>query len=248
MSELKENKYALVILTGAGVSAESGIKTFRASDGLWENHPVDEVATPEGFARDPDLVHKFYNNRRQDLGKVQPNAAHIALGDLEKKLQDKLFLVTQNIDDLHERGGANQVAHMHGELYKIFCSSCGAKFERKEDLSKEEGCPACSMIGSLRPDIVWFGEMPYRMEEINDALSNCDVFVAIGTSGNVFPAAGFVLQARMAGALCCEINLEPSMVQQYFDHGYYGQATEQVELFIKDLTKGKLRKSTEVEA
>lgn len=240
-TKYKHKKYALAVLTGAGISAESGIKTFRATDGLWEDHPVDKVATPEGFVNDPDLVHRFYNMRRRDLDKALPNASHVALGELEKKLQEKLFLVTQNIDDLHERGGSKRVVHIHGELYKIFCSSCKARFERKKDLTTEEGCPACSMIGTLRPDIVWFGEMPYRMEEINDALSSCDVFVAIGTSGNVFPAAGFVLQAKMAGAICCEINLEPSMVKQYFDYGYYGPATEQLSLFIRDLESGELK-------
>lgn len=225
----------VVFLTGAGISAESGLKTFRAADGLWENYPIEEVATPEGFQADPAKVHNFYNQRRRDLTKAEPNAAHYALAGLEQKLGDNFLLITQNIDDLHERGGSRRVIHMHGELFQIFCNLCQKRAARKTDLTHQEKCPNCNKQGTLRPDIVWFGEMPYRMDEINQALSRCSLFVAVGTSGSVFPAAGFVLQARSAGATTCEINLEPSAVQQYFDHGYYGYATEQLPLFIKDL-------------
>lgn len=229
----------LVCLTGAGISAESGLKTFRAADGLWEDHPIEEVATPEAFQIDPVKVHRFYNSRRRDLGKAKPNAAHKALARLEENLGENFLLITQNIDDLHERGGNNRVIHMHGELYKIFCSLCNERMVYKTDLTVEEKCPKCNTAGTLRPDIVWFGEMPYRMGEINEALAGCSLFVAIGTSGNVFPAAGFVIQAKTAGAITCEINLEPSVVQQHFDYGYYGRATEQLPLFVKDLENTK---------
>lgn len=230
----------VVFLTGAGVSAESGLRTFRATDGLWENHPIEEVATPEAFQDQPDRVHNFYNHRRRELGTAQPNLAHKTLGELEKKLGDGFLLITQNIDDLHERGGSQRIIHMHGELYKIFCIHCGKRARCKSDLWISTSCSSCGKQDVLRPDIVWFGEMPYRMEEINDALARCTLFAAIGTSGNVFPAAGFVLQARTAGAITCEINMEPSAVRQYFDYGYYGLASEQLPLFVKDLEAGKL--------
>ena len=230
----------VVFLTGAGISAESGLKTFRAADGLWEAHPIEEVATPGAFQRDPIKVHAFYNQRRRDLSRVKPNAAHNALGGLEKKLKDRFLLVTQNIDDLHERAGNRRVIHMHGELFRIFCVACDERMECKTDITVTKQCFSCGKKGTLRPDIVWFGEMPYQMDEINGALEKCAVFAAIGTSGSVFPAAGFVLQARAAGAITCEINIEPSAVQRYFHHGYYGNATEQLPLFIKDLEAGNL--------
>lgn len=230
----------VVFLTGAGISAESGLKTFRAADGLWEDHPIEEVATPEAFQADPVKVHSFYNSRRRDLSKAEPNAAHKDLAKLEERLGENFLLITQNIDDLHERGGNNRVIHMHGELYKVFCTLCQTRMVHKTDLTVAEKCPKCNRAGTLRPDIVWFGEMPYRMGEINEALARSSLFVAIGTSGNVFPAAGFVLQAKTAGAITCEINLEPSAVQRHFDYGYYGHATEQLPLFIKDLENMKV--------
>ncbi len=218
--------HSIVILTGAGISAESGIKTFRASDGLWEEHRIEDVATPEGFARDPALVHRFYNQRRKPLfdGEVQANAAHKALAHLEKCFAGELMLVTQNIDNLHEQAGSQRVWHMHGEILKMRCQFSEQVFECAQELSTEMRCPCCSAQNSLRPHIVWFGEMPFYMEKIYSALSRCDLFVSVGTSGNVYPAAGFVDQANRAGARTIEINLEASNVATEFDEAIYGKA------------------------
>ena len=237
----EENRAApfLVVLSGAGISAESGLKTFRAADGLWEDHPIDEVATPEGFAADATRVHRFYNMRRRELAKVSPNPAHAALGKLEQQLGEDMLIITQNIDDLHERGGSTNVLHMHGELYRMKCNECAQQFECRADLSVDRPCSNCGNKGGLRPDIVWFGEMPYEMERIEQALSGCKLFVAIGTSGSVFPAAGFVLQARAAGALCCEINTESSAMRRYFQKSYEGPASTQVPQFIADFPSHK---------
>lgn len=224
----------LVVLSGAGISAESGLKTFRAADGLWEDHPIDEVATPEGFAADATRVHRFYNMRRRELAKASPNPAHEALGKLERQLGEDMLIITQNIDDLHERGGSQNVLHMHGELYKMKCNECAQQFECRSDLSTATACSNCNKTGGLRPDIVWFGEMPYGMGQIEQALGGCRIFVAIGTSGSVFPAAGFVLQARAAGALCFEINTESSAMRRYFQMTYEGPAGIQVPRFVAD--------------
>ena len=183
---------SIVILTGAGISAESGIATFRASDGLWENHRIEDVASPEGFVRDPELVQHFYNLRRQQLlsDEVAENAAHIALAKLEQDFAGEFLLVTQNIDDLHERAGNKKIIHMHGELLKTRCKVTQRLFECKQAVSVEDKCPCCDQPGNLRPHVVWFGEMPLCMDEITAKLMHCDLFVAIGTSGNVYPAAG----------------------------------------------------------
>ena len=223
---MKDN---VVVLTGAGISAESGLKTFRASDGLWEEHRIEDVATPEGFIRDPALVHRFYNVRRRSIAEATPNAAHIALAEFEARQGDAggtFLLVTQNIDDLHERAGSRKIIHMHGDAHKMFCLACDNKFAITDDLSCESLCVACGVSGKLRPDIVWFGEMPYQMETIINALSRCALFVSIGTSGNVHPAAGFVRQAKAAGAKCVELNLEKSAGSDYFDRGIYGLASQ----------------------
>lgn len=214
----------IVVLTGAGVSAESGIQTFRASDGLWENHRVEEVATPEGFARHPELVQRFYNARRAQLNTVRPNAAHFALARLQREFAGEVVLITQNIDDLHERAGAS-VLHMHGELKKVRCLCCGEVSHWEDEVDAQSVCPRCGAIGALRPDIVWFGEMPYYLDEIEQALSKADVFCAIGTSGVVYPAAGFVQMARYAGAKTMEINLEKTVASSAFMEGKYGPAT-----------------------
>ncbi|MGM1329536.1 NAD-dependent deacylase, partial [Klebsiella michiganensis] len=208
-------KPRVVVLTGAGISAESGIKTFRAADGLWEEHRVEDVATPEGFARDPALVQAFYNDRRRQLQgpDIVPNAAHQALARLEEALGDRFLLVTQNIDNLHERAGNRRVIHMHGELLKV----------------------RCSWSGPLRPHVVWFGEMPLDMDEIYLALAECDIFIAIGTSGHVYPAAGFVHEARLQGAHTVELNLEPSQVGSEFAEKHYGLASEEVPRFVEKL-------------
>lgn len=214
-----------VILTGAGVSAESGIATFRASDGLWERHRIDDVATPEGFYRNPELVQAFYNARRAELAGVQPNSAHQAIARLQRLVGERLFLVTQNIDDLHERGGSPQVVHMHGELLKARCVTSSKVMDCASTMEANEPCSCCSPPSVMRPHIVWFGEMPLDMEQIYAALSRAELFVAIGTSGNVYPAAGFVAEARRRGAFTLELNLEPSVQQGLFSKGCYGPAS-----------------------
>lgn len=238
----------IVILTGAGISAESGLKTFRASDGLWEGHRVEDVATPGAFSRNPSLVYQFYNERRRSLflEDVRPNPAHKALADLEVKWPaangGEVFIVTQNIDNLHERGGSKNVVHMHGELLKMFCSYCCAgstenalKYTIKDDLDAENTCPSCKRKGVLRPDIVWFGEMPYSMDLIGGALQECDLFVSVGTSGNVYPAAGFVREALYAGAYTVEVNLESSLTGSSFHEGIYGHAGTKIPEFVDNL-------------
>ncbi len=224
----------IVVLTGAGISAESGIKTFRASDGLWENHRIEDVASPEGFARDPALVHHFYNQRRQQLlsAAVQANAAHKALAQFEQQFAGEFLLVTQNIDDLHERGGSQNLIHMHGELLKVRCAQTQHTFAWHDDCDGNSVCPQCQRAGHLRPHVVWFGEMPLQMDAIYAALSACDLFVSIGTSGNVYPAAGFVQMAREYGAHCVELNLESSKVATQFQQSLQGKATELVPEFF----------------
>ena len=225
----------IVILTGAGISAESGIETFRDAGGLWEGHAVDQVATPEGFAADPVLVHRFYNLRRAALSTVRPNAAHIALGRLQSEFAGHVTLVTQNVDDLHERGGSLDVIHMHGELLSAFCSACDHRWRQADDLSVETPCPACQTVGGPRPDIVWFGEMPYQMNRIETALQSCDLFVSIGTSGAVYPAAGFVQLAHAYGARTLELNLEPSQGSAFFTQTQYGPATRLVPDWVSSI-------------
>ena len=224
----------IVILTGAGISAESGLKTFRAEDGLWENHPVEEVATPEGFARDPDVVQRFYDERRMQVLAAQPNPAHEALGRLERELGDRLLIVTQNIDDLHERGGAGRVLHMHGEVLSAWCQRCDARHRWERSLRDGPSCPSCEMV-SLRPDIVWFGEMPYQMGRIFGALEQADLFVSIGTSGAVYPAAAFVQHARDGRARTLELNLERSAGSALFDETRLGPASKLVPQFVQDM-------------
>lgn len=233
-------KPRVVVLTGAGISAESGIRTFRATDGLWEEHRVEDVATPEGFARDPELVQAFYNARRRQLQQVEiaPNAAHKALARLEEDLGDHFLLVTQNIDNLHERAGNKNVIHMHGELLKVRCASSGQVLDWKEDVTPEDRCHCCQLSAPLRPHVVWFGEMPLGMDEIYQALATADYFIAIGTSGHVYPAAGFVHEARLQGAHTVELNLEPSQVGSEFEEKYYGLASEVVPEYIERLLKG----------
>ncbi|NNN43731.1 MULTISPECIES: Sir2 family NAD+-dependent deacetylase [Vibrio] len=227
----------IVVLTGAGISAESGIQTFRAQDGLWENHRIEDVATPEGFERDPDLVQTFYNQRRRKLQSttIAPNAAHIALGELEKKLHGQVTIITQNIDNLHERGGSHNVIHMHGELLKARCSVSNQVIEQQDDLNMGDLCHCCQIPQQLRPHIVWFGEMPLRMGDIYTALEQADLFISIGTSGVVYPAAGFVHDARMHGAHTIEINLEPSAVESEFAEKRYGKASIEVPRLVEEL-------------
>jgi NAD-dependent deacetylase len=228
----------IVILTGAGISAESGLATFRGADGLWEGHRVEDVATPAAFRRDPALVQAFYDARRARLREVEPNAAHRALARLDAEWAGELLIVTQNVDDLHERAGANRLLHMHGELNSAWCLACDERMHWEEDLGDAPTCPSCGVAGKLRPDIVWFGEMPYEMERIERALMNADLFVSIGTSGNVYPAAGFVQTARYCGARTLEINLEPSMGSVLFDESRTGRAGELVPAWVEELLAG----------
>lgn len=224
----------IVVLTGAGISAESGLKTFRAEDGLWEDHPVEEVATPEGFARDPDLVQRFYDERRANIRDARPNPAHEALGRLDRAWEGELLVVTQNIDDLHERGGARRLLHMHGEGLSAWCRSCDARHRWEATLRDGPPCPSCGQ-SAMRPDIVWFGEMPYRMGEILAAIAHADLFVSIGTSGAVYPAAGFVQEARGAGARTLELNLERSQCSYLFDETRLGAASELVPRWVDEV-------------
>lgn len=223
----------VVVLTGAGISAESGLATFRDADGLWEGHRPEDVATPEAFAYDRALVQRFYDERRASLRRVQPNAAHHALVELERRLGDDLLLVTQNVDDLHERAGSRRVLHMHGELQRVRCEVCEARHAWQDDLLHEPPCPECGR-SALRPDIVWFGEYPHGMDDIHEALSEVDVFAAIGTSGVVYPAAGFVDYAHASGAATVELNLVPTPHGD-FHTTYAGPATEVVPRWVRDL-------------
>ncbi|EIZ8955938.1 NAD-dependent protein deacylase [Cronobacter sakazakii] len=234
------NKPVVVVLTGAGISAESGIRTFRAADGLWEEHRVEDVATPEGFARNPQLVQEFYNARRRQLQQpeIKPNAAHLALARLEEALGDRFLLVTQNIDNLHERAGSKNVVHMHGELLKVRCSQSGQVLEWTGDVTPGDKCHCCQFPAPLRPHVVWFGEMPLGMDSIYEALARADVFIAIGTSGHVYPAAGFVHEAKLQGAHTVELNLEPSQVGSEFEEKHYGLASQVVPEYVEKLLKG----------
>ena len=225
----------IVILTGAGISAESGLNTFRAADGLWENHRVEDVATPEAFVRDPALVHRFYDARRSRLGEVKPNAAHEALARLDAEWPGELLIVTQNVDDLHERAGTKRLLHMHGELMSGWCLSCDERFGWQGDMGEGASCPVCANSGAVRPNIVWFGEMPYEMDRIEQALISADLFVSIGTSGAVYPAAGFVQTARYRGAKTLEINLEPSQGSIFFDERRFGPAGAEVPNWVEEM-------------
>jgi NAD-dependent deacetylase len=229
----------IVVLTGAGISAESGLKTFRDNDGLWENHRVEDVATPEAFLRDPALVYRFYNERRSQLlgGTIKPNPAHMALAKLQQHYGDNLLLVTQNVDNLHEQGGSKKVLHMHGELLSARCCVSGKIFDVSTNFDGDSRCTCCQPAQKIRPNIVWFGEMPLFMDEIYQTLEKADLFISIGTSGNVYPAAGFVQEANQAGAHTVELNLEPSMGQSNFAEKRYGRAGDIVPAFVEQLLR-----------
>lgn len=224
----------IVILTGAGISAESGLQTFRASDGLWEHHRIEDVATPEGFARNPQLVHRFYNARRAASRRAEPNAAHSALARLEAEHTGEVLIVTQNVDDLHERAGSRRVWHMHGEVARALCAACGHRWPAPREMHPADPCPGCA-APATRPDIVWFGEYPYHMEDIWQALRAADLFVSIGTSGNVYPAAAFVQDAARAGADTLELNLEPSALASDFAQTRHGPATRLVPEWVAEV-------------
>lgn len=239
-----ENKLSLtksypniVVLTGAGISAESGLRTFRDSDGLWEQHRIEDVATPEAFERDPNLVYAFYNARREQLlcNDVSPNQAHFALAELEKKLGNSCLVATQNVDNLHERAGTKNILHIHGLLNSARCCVSGKSQPIFEAFDHSTPCACCVPAAKLRPDIVWFGEMPLYMDEITEALFKADIFVSIGTSGNVYPAAGFVQQAAEFGARTIEINLEESANNLFFEQCIQGLATHTVPKYVEAL-------------
>ena len=231
----------IAILTGAGISAESGLETFRGSDGTWNKYQIEDVATPEGFARNPDLVNSFYNERRKDAAKVVPNTAHSALAKLEKHWCGDFLLITQNVDNLHERAGSKKLVHMHGTLNHVICLVCQQTSFWCDDVTSESVCPNCNQIGHLRPDIVWFGEMPYHINEIEQALHKADIFISIGTSGTVYPAAGFVSLAHAAGAKCFELNLTCNTANSgIFDHAINGPASRTVPELVDKLILGEL--------
>lgn len=236
----------IVILTGAGISAPSGIETFRAQDGLWEQHLIEDVATPEGYASNPELVDDFYNQRRAQLDdpSVAPNAAHIAIAELEKMHKGRLFVITQNVDDLHERAGSKQVLHMHGEIRKGRCPRSNLSFLMNSELSSEQLCNCCQPAQRLRPHIVWFGEMPVGMGMIERALTECDLFISVGTSGVVYPAAGFVGLAKAFGAKTIDVNTDPCYTGS-FDAQYKGCATETLPKLIEELLEGQIFQNTE---
>ena len=229
---------SIVILTGAGLSAESGVPTFRDKDGIWAKVDYREVATPEGFARNPVRVHEFYNLRRRAHAGIRPNAAHEALARLEREHTGEVWIVTQNVDALHEEAGSRNLIHMHGEIFRALCGACGDSRAWRDDLSTATACPGCGEKGSMRPDVVWFGEMPYHMEHIAGLLATADLFLSIGTSGNVYPAAGFVAEARAAGAHTVELNLEPSEGCSLFAEAIHGRATEVVPGYVEKLLGG----------
>ena len=233
---MKAEELRIVILTGAGVSAESGVATFRGAGGLWEGHRIEEVASPKGFLRNPTLVQQFYNLRRSALTTVEPNAAHLALAKLELALGgNRVTLITQNVDDLHERAGSQHLLHMHGELLKARCLSCDKVHPWAQDIDPESTCPSCAAVGRLRPHIVWFGEMPLYLDDIEHALVRATHFVSIGTSGRVYPAAGFVNLARQSGAHCIEFNVERSDVSSAFHEHRIGAATAEVTRWVEQI-------------
>ncbi|WP_159602282.1 NAD-dependent deacylase [Agromyces humi] len=228
----------VVVLTGAGISAESGVPTFRDAGGLWEGHRVEDVATPEGFARDPVMVQRFYDARRHAVARAEPNPAHLALAQLERELGDDLLVVTQNIDDLHERAGSHRVVHMHGDLLRARCLACGRRVPVAADLVDRPPFPECGER-MLRPDVLWFGEMPYDLDLIDEALLACDRFAAIGTSGAVYPAAGFVMTAAAAGAHTIELNLAPSEITPLFDEVRHGPASIAVPAWVHEVLQAQ---------
>jgi len=227
---------SIVILTGAGISAESGVATFRGPGGLWEGHRVEDVCTPQALAANPELVHRFYDMRRAFVQTVEPNAAHLALARLDAVWTGSLLIVTQNVDDLHERAGARRLLHMHGAHLSAVCGDCGVRFHWRDPLPPGTVCRSCA-APAMRPDVVFFGEVPYHMEAIDAALRNCDLFVSIGTSGAVYPAAGFVRLAGARGADTLELNLEPSQGSSFFAESRFGPASELVPAWIDTLLR-----------
>ena len=225
----------IVVLTGAGISAESGIRTFRDNNGLWEEYPVEEVATPQAFERNPKLVWRFYNERRKQLQSARPNRAHFALAEIEEKMGENFLLITQNVDDLHERAGSKNILHIHGELKKVRCTKCDYLEKREDNLSELPICPKCFSL--LRPHIVWFGETPFYLDVIYRVLKRCDWFIAIGTSGVVYPAAQFVQEAKASDARTICINPDPDASSQFFDYHFKEKAGDALTLYASQWIK-----------
>lgn len=232
---------SIVVLTGAGISKESGLATFRDPDGIWATVRIEDVATPEAYARDPKRVHAFYNARRRGLvdPDIKPNLAHFALARLEAEWPGRVMIVTQNIDNLHERAGSRTLRHIHGEMLKSRCVQCGDVAECLVDIDEASACLACGTLGRLRPHVVWFGEMPFDLDEVYGALRRCGLFISIGTSGNVHPAAGFVEEARTHGAHTVELNLEPSAGHSLFAEAIHGPAAEIVPAYVERLIRSR---------
>ncbi|MCQ8184946.1 NAD-dependent deacylase [Parvularcula maris] len=227
----------IVVLTGAGISADSGVDTFRDQNGAWvKNNPM-KVATPEGFAEDPERVHAFYNARRAQLPGVDPNPAHVALAELEReavKAGGSFTLVTQNVDNLHARAGSKNILPIHGSLTKVSCQACQEVFDWEKNLSVKTPCPSCG-ARAMRPYIVWFGEIPRHFDKVEEAMMEADLFISVGTSGSVYPAAGLVGFARERGIPRVELNLEPSDNAYLFTDKRYGRASEVVPAYVRDL-------------
>jgi NAD-dependent deacetylase len=233
----------IVILTGAGISAESGIQTFRGQNGLWENYRIEEVATPEGFKENPNLVQRFYNERRKQLlsDDIKPNDAHYALAELEHEYEGEVTIITQNIDNLHELGGSENIIHMHGELLKMRCTQSYEVFDIREDITEEMQCSCCDLAGTLRPHIVWFGEMPFYMDEIQKKLESCDIFLSIGTSGQVYPAAMFVqLVKQQDNRLAIEFDIENTSSSIHFDEHKLGKASVEIPKYVANILGKKI--------
>lgn len=229
----------IVILTGAGISAESGLATFRSENGLWNNHKVEDVATIEAYWRNPDYVHDFYNQMRPELMVAKPNKAHLALTELQNKYSHNINIITQNVDTLHEKAGNKNVWHIHGQINQIVCMNCGHVFETWGDVSSEDICPQCNIAAMLKPNIVFFGENLLYMDKVEKLLQTCDLFISVGTSGVVYPAAGFVQVAKFAGADTIEVNLEKTSNNYLFDRHIYGKAGEVLPHLVQELIKQK---------
>ena len=227
----------IVFLTGAGISAESGLATFRGANGLWNNHNVQEVASIEGYVKNPELVLNFYNELRPEILKAKPNHAHLAITELQKKYPAHISVITQNIDTLHEQAGNENVYHIHGQFDQYTCLNCGEIFHNLENITTQTPCPCCRVKGRLKPNIVFFGEMLLYMDKVEELLENCDLFISIGTSGTVFPAASFVQLAKRNGADTYEFTLEETSNNFYFDHHMIGKAGENLPVFIEELIK-----------
>lgn len=227
----------ILVLTGAGISAESGLATFRSSNGLWNNHKVEDVATIEAFAKNPEYVHDFYNEMKPELLAAKPNAAHLALAELEQKYSGNVSIVTQNVDTLHEKAGSKKVYHIHGQINQAVCLNCGHILETWGDVDTQTVCANCGVVGMMKPNIVFFGESLLCMNEVERLLNECDLFISVGTSGVVYPAAGFVKVAKAHGAHTMEFNLENTSNNYLFDDHIYGKSGQTLPVLVKQLLK-----------